>query len=281
MALGDRRSTFRVAVVKRALGGDRRGALVEAVRGTEDGIDLVVLPYLGAYPLFWGTLDRGGYRYAERAPFPTLEAVREAARQRGVAVAVSFYEAVGEGVFYATVALVGPDGGVQGTYRQAHALNRDAHREQLFFQPGTTGRFPVFAVGSVRIGFLLGGDLWVPEAARILALGGADVLIASAGIDPDHGSVDSEIISLVATRAMENCCGLVFANRSSGATDGWAFLANGNGAIAMHSRTEDRVHTVEVDLALIARLRATQSPIRLRRPRLYGPLASGDEGSLP
>jgi N-carbamoylputrescine amidase len=280
--LGERRTAFRVAVVKRPPGGDRRAALAEAVRDTEEGVDLVVLPYLGAYPHFWGTLDRAGYRYAERAPIPTIEVVREAARRRGIAVAVSFYEAVGEGVFYATVALVGPDGEVQGTYRQAHALNWEGHREQLYFQPGTSGRFPVFAVGSARVGFLLGGDLWVPEAARILALDGADLLIALTGIETGDDTVnDQDAMYLVIARALENCCALVAANHASDAVDGWAYLANGNGAIATRSRAEDRVHTVEVDLALIDRLRQTRSPIRLRRPRLYGPLTARDEGPLP
>ena len=251
-----------------------RSALAAAVRSVPPGVDLVVLPFLGGIPYVPAMLDRAGYAYAERPPYATVQAVASAAADRGIAAAVSFYEVVGEGVFYSTVALLAVDGSMVGTYRQAHARNRPGQHEQLYFQPGTTGGFPVHRVGPAQVGFLLGGDLWVPEAARLLALGGADVLIAVTAVPSDEAE---NALVIARTRAAENGRAVILASRRGPG------LAGSSAAFDWLGRSLDTDHRDEtwlilkLDLAAMA-ITHPHDPLRLRRPRLYAGLIDSARG---
>ena len=272
-------SSLTIQVVQHVDGDDRRAALAAAVRQASGGTDLVVLPYLGAAPPFWTRQDRAGYSYAERPPARTVDVVRQTARERAVAAAVSCYEVVAEGVFYASVTLIGADGEIVGTYRQAHAVNRPGWHEQLFFQPGTTGGFPIFTVGSARLGFLLGGDLWVPEAARLLALGGADVIVAIAGL-PMTPFREANAIARV--RAIENGNVVVLANRlGDGVLVGMSQIYDPEGELIESVEMGQPFGVARIDVKRLAIQRQRGQALNLRRPRLYGSLASGEEGALP
>ena len=191
-----------------------------------------------------------------------------------MAVAVSYYEVVGEGVFYSTVALIAPDGSNAGTYRQTHALNRPGQHEQFFFQPGTTGGVPVFTVGGARVGFLLGGDLWVPEAARLLALGSAEVLVAITGTPAADAGLAT---ALARVRAAENGRACVLASRAGEGLAGRSMAVDPDGTPIAEAGPEDSWLVAPLDLAAFADRRRFGDPLRLRRPRLYGRLAHGDE----
>jgi N-carbamoylputrescine amidase len=253
--------------------GDRRAAMAAAVMAAPSGADLVVLPFLGANTYLPASLDRAGYRYAERAPFPTVEAVAVAAREREVAVAVSLYEAAGEGVFFSSLALIGPAGTVVGTYRQAHAINLPQQHEQLFFQPGTSG-FPVFPLGETTVGFLLGGDLWVPEAARVLALGGAAVLVAIVAEPARHGSL---AIALARARAAENGCAVVVASRTGHGLAGRSMAFDAAGAPIAECGPDEPAMVAAIDLLGLETSRRGGTPLTARWPRLYGALTGRGE----
>jgi N-carbamoylputrescine amidase len=265
---------FTVVVARPASSHDeRRAALADEVTTVRRGVDLVVLPYFGAIPYLPASLDRGEFRYAERAPFPTVEAARAAAREREVAVAVSFYEAAGEGVFYSSLALVDTTGVVVGTYRQAHAINLPGQHEQLYVQPGTSG-FPVFALGGTRVGFLLGGDLWVPEAARLLALRGAEVLVAI--VAEPKGSAGLAI-AMARVRAAENGCAVVLASRAGDGLAGRSMAFDAAGAPVAESGPDEPVMVATIDLLRLRTYRRSGTPLRARWPRLYGMLTAGGE----
>jgi len=247
-------------------------SLTAVVRNAPAGVNLVILPFLATTPDVATTMERALLRQAERPPSRTVALVSAAARARGINVAVSFYEIVGEGVRYSSVALVGSDGSILSTYRQAHAVNRPGQHEQLFFQPGMVG-FPVTAVDGVRTGLLLGGDVWVPETARLLALGGSQLLILIAA----PPAADRPLtITLARARAAENGRPVLVCMRNDGDLPGETLLV---GADGLERRTEpaDGWTLATLDPDDLAPANPATDPFRLRRPRLYGPLAHGDE----
>ena len=146
-------------------------------------------------------------------PSETIELLRPVIAAKGIPTLVSTYDVLGEGVFYSTVRLIDGDGEIRTEYRQAHALNLPNHHERLFFQPGTTGHFPLFDVNGVQIGLLLGGDLWVPESARSLALAGADALICMGAF---AGELESKARTLAEARSIENGIPVLLANQRTG-----------------------------------------------------------------
>ena len=253
--------------------GDRRAAISDAAGAAPDGADLVVLPYLGAIPYVPAALDRAGYGHAERLPYATVEAVRRAVQRREATVAVSFYEVVAEGVFYSSLAVIAADGTTAGTYRQAHALNRPRQHEQLFFQPGTTRTAPVFRIGEVRVGFLLGGDLWVPEAARLLALGGAEVIV---GVTATRSADGGLAAAMARVRAAENGRAVVLASRAGHGLDGRGMAFGPDGEPLAEGNPEEPWFLVPVDLGMLADHRRRDDPLRMRRPHLYRSLVHGD-----
>jgi N-carbamoylputrescine amidase len=246
----------------------------ENVIGEAPGnVDLLVLPYLGANPYFLAAADRRGYSHAERSPSRTLQAAVSGAMRRNVATVVSYYEAVGEGVFYATAAVIDRDGSIRGTYRQSHALNKPGWHEQLYFQPGTSGGFPVFEVGAAKIGLLLGSDLWVPEAARLLALSEADVIIAQVSLE----SADNDLANTLATaRAIENGRAVLIANRA-----GESKAFDPFGSPVTFGPKPGGWSTVAIDIEEQRHRLLVHDPLRTRRPAIYGNLVRGGEGALP
>lgn len=159
--------------------------LAAIATAAEQGADLVVLPELAAC----------GYRLDARhlalraepadASGPVLSAWADAARRRGVAVIGGFAEATDGGIANAA-AVIGADGNVVGTYRKLHLFGP----EHALFRPGDLG-LPVFEVGATRVGVLVCYDLRFPEAARILALQGAQLIAVPtawvAGFDAPPG----------------------------------------------------------------------------------------------
>ncbi len=229
--------------------------------------DLLVLPYQAVATTFWRQLDRAqGFAFAERPSFKTIELLRPVIAAKGIPTLVSTYDVLGEGVFYSTVRLIDGDGEIRTEYRQAHALNLPNHHERLFFQPGTTGHFPLFDVNGVQIGLLLGGDLWVPESARSLALAGADALICMGAF---AGELESKARTLAEARSIENGIPVLLANRERDP------IAFGPVAARLAIGVEHGWLTITLPIA-----KPVDDPLLMRRPRLYGALAYGEEGAL-
>ena len=252
-----------------------RDGLAAAIRSVPATVDLAALPFLGGIPHVPSNLARAGYAYAERAPYATLQAVAAAAAERDIAAAVSFYEVVGGGVFYSTVALIAGDGRTIGTYRQAHARNHPGQHEQLFFQPGATEGFPVYHLGRSRVGFLLGGDLWVPEVARLLALRGADILVVITAVPSDDAE---NARALARARAVENGRAVVLAARRGPGLAAMTAAFDWLGRRLDGSQRDDGWLVFRLDLAALSITRPDH-PLRLRRPRLYAGLVDPVEDS--
>jgi predicted amidohydrolase len=226
--------------------------------------DLLVLPYLASYPPFWTVIDRaGGFLYGERSPFPTVGAISPAVAARGIRTLATVFEVVAEGVFYASAVMIDHDGTSRVVYRQQHAINEPGWHERLYFQPGDISDLPLIDVRGLQLGLMLGGDLWVPEAARVLRLAGAQGLLAVLGV-PESYSAQASAIAQV--RSIENGIPVVW---SGGSSLGIESLVPGNELIDPSGTW----NVFALDIAGIQASLSRNDPLALRRPSLYSALS--------
>jgi N-carbamoylputrescine amidase len=263
---------------------DDKGRLAVTVDAVESaaskGAELVVLPELAACGYRLNARHLALHAEAAAGDGPVLSAWRDAARRRGIAVVGGFAEATGTAIANA-VAVIGPEGAMIGTYRKLHLFDA----EQAVFAPGDTG-LPLFDVSGVSVGVLVCYDLRFPEAARILALSGADVIAVPtawvAGFDalipegPRTPHVDGVIVQANLDQVH------VLVADQVGEQDGVAFLGRslvvdpfGEVLQGPLSATEEAVVAVNLDLGANDRARHRGpgiSPRENRRTDVYGEL---------
>jgi N-carbamoylputrescine amidase len=255
------------------------------------GAQLVLLPELFETPYF--CQDQSAEHFALARPFednPLIAEFAELARELSVVLPLSFFERA-HNAYYNALAIVNSDGRVLGRYRKSHIPDGPGYQEKFYFRPGDTG-FSVWPTASGIVGAAICWDQWFPEAARILALKGADMLLYPTAIGsepPPAPPVDSRDHwrRVMQGHAAANYVALVAANRV-GVEQGQAgelrfygssFIAGPTGEIAAElGREEEGVITAKFDFAAIAKARASWGLFRDRRPDLYGPLLTGDGG---
>lgn len=276
-----------VAALQLALGSDNEQDNIEAVSSlVEDaaarGAQVILPPELFSGPYFCQTEDEALFALARPvAEHPSVIAMRKLAKGLGVAIPTSFFERDGHH-YYNTVAMIGPDGEIMGTYRKSHIPDGPGYEEKYYFRPGNDG-FKVWDVahanGTTRIGVGICWDQWYPECARVMALMGAEMLLypTAIGSEPYDSDLDTSHMWRRAMQghAVSNCMPVVAANRigSEGAQNfyGHSFITNEWGdLVAEFGSQEDGVLVATLDLALAAKHRAGMGFFRDRRPQLYG-----------
>ncbi|MEL6487537.1 MAG: nitrilase-related carbon-nitrogen hydrolase, partial [Pseudomonadota bacterium] len=174
-------STLTVAALQLALGSDDEteniaavSALVEEAAGK--GAKLILPPELFSGPYFCREEDEALFALARpTADHPSVVAMQALAKRLSVTIPTSFFERDGHH-YYNTLAMIGPDGAIMGTYRKSHIPDGPGYEEKFYFRPGNDG-FKVWDVtgddgASVRVGVGICWDQWYPEAARVMALKG-------------------------------------------------------------------------------------------------------------
>lgn len=256
------------------------------------GANIVLLPELFETPYF--CQDQSPDHFALAAPFehnPLIAQFAVLAKELSVVLPLSFFERAHNAYFNA-LALIDADGQVLGRYRKSHIPDGPGYQEKFYFHPGDTG-FRVWPTKSGRIGAGICWDQWFPEAARVMALKGADALFYPTAIGsepPPAPPVDSRDHwrRVMQGHAAANCLPLVAANRigvekgrqSEIRFYGSSFIAGPTGEIlAELGREEEGVIAAPFDFAAIAKLRASWGLYRDRRPDLYGPLLTTDGGA--
>ena len=218
------------------------------------------------------------------AEHPSVIAMQKLAAQLKVAIPTSFFERDGHH-YYNTLAMIGPDGEIIGTYRKSHIPDGPGYEEKFYFRPGNDG-FKVWDVFGARIGIGVCWDQWYPETARCLALLGAEVLFypTAIGSEPYDAALDSSRMWRRAMQghAVSNCMPVIAANRigregpEGAALDfyGHSFICDEWGDILCeYGREEVGVLTATLDLAAAREHRASWGFFRDRRPQLYGRIA--------
>jgi N-carbamoylputrescine amidase len=218
---------------------------------------------------------------------PAVEHFRSLARELDVVLPVSVFEHAGN-AFFNSVVIVDAGGEVLGSYRKSHIPEGTGYHEKYYFSPGDTG-FKVFHTKFAKLGVAICWDQWFPEAARAMALMGAEILMypTAIGSEPQDPSLDSSAHwqRTMQGHAAANVMPLVASNRI-GVEEGahYAMTFYGSSFIASHTgekiaeadRTSETVLTAEFDLDAVRRYREAWGIFRDRRPELYYPLLSLD-----
>jgi N-carbamoylputrescine amidase len=140
------------------------------------GAELIVLQELHNGLYFCQTEEVGNFDQAETIPGPSTAFYGELAKQLGVVIVTSLFEKRASGLYHNTAVALEKDGSIAGTYRKMHIPDDPAYYEKFYFTPGDLGFHPIqTSVG--KLGVLVCWDQWFPEAARLMALQGAEILI--------------------------------------------------------------------------------------------------------
>lgn len=159
----------------------------------KDGAELIVLQELHNSLYFCQTEDVKNFDLAEPIPGPSTQFYGELARRTGVVIVTSLFERRSAGLYHNTAVVIERDGTVAGKYRKMHIPDDPAYYEKFYFTPGDLGFHPIdTSVG--RLGVLVCWDQWYPEAARLMALQGAEVLIypTAIGYEPSDPAEEQQ-----------------------------------------------------------------------------------------
>lgn len=159
---------------------DVRGNILRLAEGVADlarrGAELIVLQELHNSLYFCQVEDVNNFNLAEPIPGPSTQIFGELARQYGVVIVTSLFERRAPGLYHNTAVVIERDGTIAGKYRKMHIPDDPAYYEKFYFTPGDLGFKPIdTSVG--RLGVMVCWDQWYPEAARLMALRGAELLI--------------------------------------------------------------------------------------------------------
>lgn len=210
---------------------------------------------------------------------PAVTIMQDLARELDVVIPVSIFEKNGP-EYYNSVVMVDAGGDALGVYRKSHIPDGPGYQEKFYFRPGNTG-FKIWDTQKAKIGVGICWDQWFPEAARAMALQGADVLLypTAIGAEPQDADLDTATRWRRAMQghAVSNVIPVVAANRvgdEDGQTFyGTSFICDHTGdVVAELNRIEEGVITSTFDLDEIDRDRAAWGFFRDRRPELYGDL---------
>ena len=251
---------------------------VQVEEAARRGAQVILPPELFAGPYFCKVEDEALFDSAR--PLAESASVREMqrlAKALKVAIPTSFFERDGQH-YYNTLAMIGSDGEVMGTYRKSHIPDGPGYEEKYYFRPGNTG-FKVWDVFGARIGVGICWDQWYPECARVMALMGAQLLFypTAIGSEPYDADLDTSRMwrRAMLGHAVSNCMPVIAANRIGMEEGqrfyGHSFISNEWGDFeAEFGAEETGVLVAELDLAKAARHRAGMGFFRDRRPQLYG-----------
>ena len=157
----------------------------------EDGAELIVMQELHNGLYFCQTEDTDVFDQAETIPGPSTDSFGALAKELGVVIVLSLFEKRAAGLYHNTAVVIEKDGSIAGKYRKMHIPDDPAYYEKFYFTPGDLGFEPIdTSVG--RLGLLVCWDQWYPEAARLMALAGAEVLIYPTAIGWESTDSDDE-----------------------------------------------------------------------------------------
>lgn len=263
--------TLKVGFVQQANSTDVQANIKKLEKNITDcarqGAELIVLQELHNSLYFCQTEDPGLFNLAETIPGPSTETFGSLAKELGVVLVLSLFEKRAPGLYHNTAVVIEKDGTIAGKYRKMHIPDDPAYYEKFYFTPGDLGFEPIStSVG--RLGVLVCWDQWYPEAARLMAMRGADILIYPTAIgwestDPEdekQRQLDAWIVSQRA-HAVANGLHVITVNRTGHEEDpslqtngiqfwGNSFVAGPQGELLAELPTGQEVNRViEIDIA--------------------------------
>ena len=264
--------------------------LRKAIAGVREararGAEIVCLEELFRSQYFCQTEDHGHFALAEPVPGPTTEVLSKLAAELGVVIIASLFERRAEGLYHNTAAIIDADGGYLGKYRKMHIPDDPQYYEKFYFTPGDLG-FMAWDTKFGRIGVLVCWDQWYPEAARLTALAGAQILFYPTAIGwlpaekAEHGAQQQAAWEAIQrSHAIANGVYVCAVNRvgHEGPADGgiefWggSFVADPGGRIVAKAGQGEEVLVAACDLGKVDATRTHWPFLRDRRIDAYGDL---------
>ncbi len=253
------------------------------------GAEVVVLQELHNGLYFCQTEETDIFDQAETIPGPSTESFGQLANELGVVIVLSLFEKRAAGLYHNTAVVIEKDGSIIGKYRKMHIPDDPAYYEKFYFTPGDLGFNPIeTSVG--KLGVLVCWDQWYPEAARMMALAGAEVLIYPTAIGYESSDTDSEKnrqreawITVQRGHAVANGIPVIAVNRTgyepdpSGQTNGITFWGNSficgpQGEFLYQAPEGEATQIVEIDKTRTENVRRWWPFLRDRRIDEYGEL---------
>jgi N-carbamoylputrescine amidase len=283
--------SLRVALVQQSCTENRDANLAKSIEGIRkaaaDGARLMLLQELHTSLYFCQTEDTDQFDLAETIPGPGTETLGKLAAELGVVIVASLFEKRAPGLYHNTAAVLDSDGSLAGIYRKMHIPDDPGYYEKFYFTPGDLGFEPIdTSVG--RLGVLVCWDQWYPEAARLMALAGAELLIypTAIGWDPrdDQDERERQLEAWITSQrahAIANGLPVLSCNRSgherdpSGQSEGVQFWGNSfvcgpqGEYLARANSTEETVLMADIDMARSESVRRIWPYLRDRRIDAY------------
>ncbi|NCB67570.1 MAG: carbon-nitrogen hydrolase [Bacteroidia bacterium] len=257
-------------------------------KAAAEGAELIVLQELHNGLYFCQTEDTNVFEQAETIPGPSTESFGQLAAELGVVIVLSLFEKRAAGLYHNTAVVLEKDGSIAGKYRKMHIPDDPAYYEKFYFTPGDLGFEPIqTSVG--KLGVLVCWDQWYPEAARLMAMAGAELLIYPTAIGWESSDTDEEKtrqlnawITVQRGHAVANGLHVLSCNRTgheadpSGVTNGiqfWgnSFVAGPQGEfLAQAANDKEENIVIDIDLQRSENVRRWWPFFRDRRIDAFG-----------
>ena len=274
----------RAALVQCRWTGDKQSMIDANValarRAAAQGAQVVCFQELFYGPYFCQVQERRYYEYTEPVPGgPTVQAMRELARELGLVLVVPVYEIEQPGCYYNTAFVVHADGSYVGKYRKPHIPHLPGFWEKFYFRPGNLG-YPVFATAVGAIGVYICYDRHFPEGWRALGLGGARIVFNPSATSRGLSAHLWRLEQPAAAVANQYFVGAVNRVGVEPLGDdefyGSSYFVDPRGALVGEagSDRDDEVVVRDLDMGLLAEVRDTWAFYRDRNPAAYGPLVA-------
>lgn len=283
-----------VGLVQQSCSDDREANLTVSSAGIHEaaaqGAQLVLLQELHTGPYFCQSEDTRCFELAESIPGPSTQRLGQIAKDLGIVVVASLFERRAPGLYHNTAVVLDNDGQIAGAYRKMHIPDDPGYYEKFYFTPGDKGFAPIdTSVG--RLGVLVCWDQWFPEAARLMALAGAELLLYPTAIGWDPADEEAEQarqreawITIQRAHAIANGLPILVCNRVGFEPDpseqnhgslfwGSSFAAGPQGEIITSAPTDcAAVIVTQIDLGVAEKVRRIWPFLRDRRIDAYGDL---------
>lgn len=283
-----------VGLVQHSCSGNRDTNIAHSIQGIRQaatqGAQLVVLQELHTGLYFCQTEDTDNFDLGESIPGPSTDVFGTLAQELDIVIVLSLFERRAAGLYHNTAVVLETDGSIAGCYRKMHIPDDPGYYEKFYFTPGDLGFNPIpTSVGT--LGVLVCWDQWYPEAARLMTLAGAELLIYPTAIGFDPGDTEEEQqrqlnawMTIQRSHAIANGVPVVAVNRTGFEPDpsevtagaqfwGSSFVAGCQGEIlAQASSNKEEILCITLDLQRTEQVRRIWPFLRDRRIDAYGDL---------